>query len=46
MAERLNEALSRSYPKALDNIADSLHNCMEQLDRICSANHPEESKNE
>lgn len=46
LAERLNEALSRSYPKALDNIADSLHNCMERLDRICSANHPGESKNE
>lgn len=35
LADQLNEALSRAYPKALDNIADSLHNCMERLDQIC-----------
>ncbi|MFR5047953.1 MAG: hypothetical protein ACLUDH_06570 [Faecalispora sporosphaeroides] len=46
LAERLNEALSRSYPKALDKIADNLRDCMKRLDRICKVNHPEESKNE
>lgn len=42
LAEKLNEALSRSYPKELDYVAKSFRSCMERLDHICSASQPEQ----
>lgn len=42
LAEKLKEALSRSYPKELDYVVKSFHSCMERLDHICSVSQPEQ----